>query len=378
MNSVRTSPARKTRVLIIDDSNVFRLFLRRALTKDARIEVVGSAASAAQARQVLSETEVDVITLDLEMPEETGLEFLQSTLNSLAIPVVVLSGSTPRGAKTAIQALEFGASEVFCKVRGSGAADTDSDELRQLRRTILGLNNVRTPPQKPAGTVSKPKREQSVTPNMPVAHNRTGRKWMIGIGASTGGVQAIEAVLKTMPVDCPPILIVQHMPEGFTAAFAERLNSICSIAVREAVDGDQPQAGTALIAPGGQFHMILEASSQCVRLIEGDPVCYSRPAVDVLFKSLASALGPRVVSIVLTGMGSDGADGSLAIRNAGGKTFAQDEKTSQIYGMPARTWERGGASAQVPLESVTETLLGAVASPASEYPNRRGVAARPA
>lgn len=370
MTSARASQTKKTRVLIIDDSNVFRLFLRRALTKDARIEVVGSAASATQARQILSETDVDVITLDLEMPEETGLEFLEGTLSKLGIPVVVLSGSTRRGAKTAIQALELGASEVFCKVRGADAADTDSDELRQLRRTILGLNNVRTPPEKSAAPVTRPK------PVNPVAPARSNRGSVIAIGASTGGVQAIETVLKTMPLDCPPILIVQHMPEGFTSAFAERLNATCDITVREAVDGDRPQTGVAFIAPGGKFHMILEANSLRLRLIEGDPVCYSRPAVDVLFRSLANALGNRVASVVLTGMGSDGADGSLAIRNAGGKTFAQDEKTSQIYGMPARTWERGGASAQVPLESVTETLLGAAASSASAYSNSRGASAK--
>lgn len=363
------------RVLIVDDSNLFRAFLKRAISGE-NIEIVGSAANTHEARRILASEEVDLITLDLEMPGEDGLTFLRGSLAQCPIPVIVLSGVTQQGAKTAIEALQAGAAEVFGKPRGAIAADVESDEIKQLRQTIrsLGVVRMRRRSRNSAPAVAdRPAKRFAPRPVSPVAP----AGWVIGIGASTGGVQAIQDVLKDMPADCPPILIVQHMPPGFTTAFSKRLNGLCTIEVREAREGDILQRGVALIAPAGDTHMALsglQAGQHRVRLEPGDPVCYSRPAVDVLFNSLARHAAPRVAAVVLTGMGADGAEGSLAIRRAGGKTFAQDEATSQIYGMPARTWENGGAIARVPLGSVAETLLGAIAQAASEPSmNHRGI-----
>lgn len=355
------------RVLIVDDSNLFRAFLKRAISGD-NIEIVGSAANTREARKILASEDVDLITLDLEMPGEDGLSFLRGSLANCPIPVIVLSGITQQGAKTAIEALQAGAAEVFAKPRGAVAADIESDEIRQLRQTIRSLGVVRMRRRSRDATPAMAERpSKPVTPAPAARVSPAG--WIVGIGASTGGVQAIQEVLKDMPANCPPILIVQHMPVGFTAAFAKRLNGLCDIDVREAQDGDLVQRGVALIAPAGDQHMVLSpqgAGQFRVRLQAGDRVCYSRPAVDVLFNSLARYAAPRVAAVVLTGMGADGAEGSLAIRHAGGKTFAQDEATSQIYGMPARTWETGGAIARVPLGSVTETLLATIAQAISE------------
>ncbi|MCT4682157.1 MAG: CheB methylesterase domain-containing protein, partial [Roseicyclus sp.] len=197
--------------------------------------------------------------------------------------------------------------------------------------------------------------------------------WVIAIGSSTGGVQALTRILPEFPADTPPIVIVQHMPEGFTAAFARRLDGLCPMQVREAADGDTLERGRILIAPGGLRHMQLVTAGgrPRVALVEGDPVSYSRPSVDVLFTALARVCPTRCSAAILTGMGSDGAAGLLAIRQAGGRTFAQDEASSQIYGMPARAWERGGAEDQVPLSQMVPRLLGSVrAGLAAGYPRQ--------
>lgn len=356
---------RPIRVLIVDDSQVFRRFLARALTVDPMIEVIGEASCAESAKAILRDRTPDVITLDLEMSGEDGLEFLRNTIVGMKIPTIVISGKTQRGTRLSIKALEAGALDVFPKPRGMAPGQAAHEALADVGARLRTLARARldyhpTPGKKPTTSWAEPQ----------------GRDWIIAIGASTGGVQALGAMLHMMPVNCPPIVIVQHMPEGFTDAFARRLNQTCDIEVREAQQGDRPRPGLALIAPGGDRHMILRRTGQHdleVDLVEGDPVCFSRPAIDELFRSVAAA-APRASAAVLTGMGSDGAHGLLALRRAGAQTFAQDRASSVIYGMPAQAWEIGAAMEQVPLDQMTARLLASVGT-SSANPHLAGAAA---
>lgn len=349
---------RPVKVLVVDDSLVFRRFLVRTLQADPMIEVIADLGSADEAEIFIRNTRPDVITLDLEMPGKSGLDFLRDTIAVLQIPTIVISATTPRGAMRSIEALEAGAVDVIAKPGGLAPGTPDHLALNAIAsraKAVAGVTLAQhaPPSQVMSGAVSEP-----VAAALPPTHN-----WTFVLGASTGGVQALTAVLQAMPQDCPPIVIVQHMPEGFTSAFADRLNSICAIDVKEARSGDPLRNGQALIAPGGKQHMMLVRGTDrkvCINLVAGEPVCFSRPAVDVLFASAAQVLGARSSAAVLTGMGSDGALGLLALRRAGAQTFAQDEATSLIYGMPARAWEAGGALAQVPLPEMAQRLIASV------------------
>ena len=340
------------RVLVVDDSTVFRRFLSRALAADPMIEVIGEAMSAEEAREFITRNRPDVITLDLEMPGQGGLMFLRKHVARLRIPTIVISSQTQRGARMTIEALEAGAVDVLPKPRGLAPGTPDHVALGDIAQRVKAVVRARV-------------RGRDVVP-APVRHAPRAaatRDWVIALGASTGGVQALTAVLQAMPPGCPPIVIVQHMPEGFTEAFARRLDLSCMIEVREARAGDPLRPGQALIAPGGARHMVLmrEATGAlCVDLVSGDPVCFSIPSVDVLFASAARLAGSHLSAAVLTGMGSDGADGLLTMRLAGAQTFTQDQASSVIYGMPARAWERGGALEQVPLDQVAARLLASV------------------
>ncbi|MEQ8900761.1 MAG: chemotaxis response regulator protein-glutamate methylesterase [Roseovarius sp.] len=340
------------RVLVVDDSQVFRRFLSRALAADPMIEVIGEAMSAEAARDFIARIRPDVITLDLEMPGEGGLVFLRKHIARLRIPTIVISSQTQRGAKMTIEALEAGAVDVLPKPRGLAPGTPDHVALGDITQRVKAVARARV-------------RDRDVdrAPVRPAPRGAAAQDWVIALGASTGGVQALGAVLQAMPAGCPPIVIVQHMPEGFTEAFAKRLDLSCVINVREARAGDPLRPGQALIAPGGARHMLLTRDGTgrlCVDLVPGDPVCFSIPAVDVLFASAARVVGAHVSGAVLTGMGSDGADGLLSMRLAGAQTFAQDQATSVIYGMPARAWERGGAMEQVPLDQMTARLMASV------------------
>jgi two-component system, chemotaxis family, protein-glutamate methylesterase/glutaminase len=339
---------------------VFRLFLSRLLRADPMIEVIGEAGSAADAEQLIASRRPDVITLDLEMPGKSGLEFLRDTAAPQQIPTIVISGTTPRGARRSIEALELGAVDVIAKPRGALPGTADHMALDAIATRVRSVAAVKIVAR---DQTTQPCRVPDDPVALPQPSAFAREDWIITLGASTGGVQALTTVLQAMPLDCPPILIVQHMPEGFTAAFSQRLDTLCRISIREACAGDVPRAGQALIAPGGAQHLALvrDADDRTrVDLVEGDPVCFSRPAVDVLFFSAARTHGSRVSAAVMTGMGSDGALGLLALRRAGAQTFAQDEETSLIYGMPARAWETGGALAQVPLHDMTRRLLASV------------------
>lgn len=353
-------PNRPVSVLVIDDSQVFRRFLVRALEVEPMLDVIGEASCAESAKAILRDTRPDVITLDLEMPGEDGLQFLRSTIVHLKIPTIVISSKTQRGPRMSIEALEAGALDVFQKPRGLAPGQAAHEALADVGARLRALARAR---------VDTP--STHITPERQGWSGRATTDWVIAIGASTGGVQAFGKVLPAMPVNCPPILVVQHMPEGFTDTFARRLSALCAIEVREAQQNDVLRPGLALIAPGGDRHMVLTRNDQhefMVQLVAGDPVSFSRPAVDELFRSVAAVAGSRVSAAVLTGMGSDGARGLLALRNAQAQTFAQDQASSVIYGMPAQAWEIGAAMEQVPLNEMAHRLLTSVGTASAHAP----------
>lgn len=344
-------------VLVVDDSTFFRRFLTRTLAADPDIEVIGEAASAEEAHDFVVARRPEVITLDLEMPGLGGMEFLRQTVARLRIPTIVVSSTTQLGARRSIEALEAGAIDVMPKPQGVAPGLMDTIAMATLAARVRAVARVDMKRMQTAVAAAAPASSPALA--APVRSS----EWVIALGASTGGVQALGTVLHALPVDCPPVVIVQHMPAGFTEAFARRLNATCAIEVREARQGDRLSPGLALIAPGGERHMRLRRAASgelAVEMTAGDPVCYSTPSVDVLLASAAKLAAPRLSAALLTGMGSDGANGLLAARLAGAQTFVQDEATSLVYGMPARAWERGAALAQVPLDQMAEKLLASV------------------
>lgn len=337
-------PARVIRVLIVDDSAVVRQLLSRDLSRDNSIQVVGTAPDPYVARDKILELKPDVLTLDVEMPRMDGLTFLRKLMEYHPMPVVVLSSLTGKGTDMAVEALAAGAVEVLGK---PGSAYELGDLGPRLVETIkrAAVSSVRR-------TAAAP-RDSAPTP----VHLRTTEQ-ILAIGASTGGVQALTEVLTAFPANTPGTVIVQHMPAGFTASFAKRLDSLCRVRVREACDGDAVLPGHVLIAPGGR-HMLLTRSGACygVTLRDGPPVFHQKPAVDVLFDSVARHAGPNAVGAILTGMGADGAQGLLKMRKAGARTIAQDQATCVVFGMPQEAIKCGAAEQVVPLEAVAPRML---------------------
>jgi two-component system chemotaxis response regulator CheB len=340
------------RVLVVDDSALVRKVLTDHLSQYSDIEVVGSAVDPYNARDLILQLKPDVITLDIEMPRMDGLSFLAKLMKHYPLPVVVVSSLTPKNSETAIRALELGAVEVMCK---PGSALSAGDISRQLAHAIRAASHAKGT-LRPMDHLAPPKRVQ---PAGSFQLQTTDK--VLAIGASTGGTSALEAVLTELPVDTPGAVVVQHMPEYFTAAFAERLDSICALQVREARDLDQVVRGQVLIAPGGR-HMIVQRSGARyqVRLKDGPAVHYQRPAVDVLFHSVAESTGPNAVGVILTGMGADGARGLLAMKQRGALTLAQDESTCVVFGMPGEAIKLGAAGEIVPLPRMSEAILRAL------------------
>lgn len=341
---------RPVRVLIVDDSAVVREMLSRELARDPAIRVVGTAADPYIARDRIVELEPDVVTLDVEMPRMDGLTFLEHLMRARPMPVIVLSSLTAAGTQTAIDALAAGAVDVLAKP-GSSYSVGEVGQILAERIKTASRARVRR------------REDRAATP---IEHKRleTTDK-VIAIGASTGGVQALTEVLGALPRTSPGVLVVQHMPERFTASFAQRLSTICHIAVREAQDGDRVIPGQALVAPGGR-HMVLRRSGAeyLVRIKDGPEVFHQRPSVEVLFNSVAEVAGANAVGCLLTGMGADGATGLLAIKSAGGCTIAQDEATCVVFGMPGEAVKIGAAQRVVPLPRIARSLLaGAGAEP---------------
>ena len=338
------------RVLIVDDSALVRRILSDALSKHPDIEVVGTATDPYVARERIVQLRPDVITLDIEMPRMDGLSFLSKLMRHFPMPVVVVSSLTPQNSETALRALALGAVEVLAKPGSSLAA---GDVAEQLVRAVRAASHARV--------VKRVEMPDSPIIARPTMATLDATNKIIALGASTGGTQALERVLRRFPVDCPGTVIVQHMPEHFTASFAKRLDSVCAMRVQEAKDGDYLTSGLALVAPGGK-HLILQANGArwVARVKDGPKVHHQRPAVDVLFQSVARCAGRNAVAALLTGMGADGAKGMLAMREAGAHTIAQNEETCVVYGMPREAVKLDAATVVLPLDQIADALLNAL------------------
>ncbi|MFI5232203.1 MAG: chemotaxis response regulator protein-glutamate methylesterase [Gemmatimonadales bacterium] len=337
------------RVLVVDDSAVVRKVLTEELSRYEDIEVVGSAVDPYVAREKIVRLRPDVITLDIEMPRMDGLSFLEKLMTHFPLPVIVVSSVAPRNSDAAMRALSLGAVDVIAK---PGAAYSVPEVGRDLVRAIRAAAVARIVKRGSMDTAA-------ATPPVPLGLKTTHT--VLAIGASTGGTKAIEAVLTRMPADSPATLVVQHMPPGFTRSFAERLNKMCAMEVREAADNDPVAPGTVLIAPGN-YHMLMHRSGayMSVRVKTGPQVHHQRPAVDVLFQSVAQQAGRNAVGVVLTGMGADGARGLLQMREAGAHTIAEDESTCIVFGMPKEAIELGAAAEVVPLPMVAGRIAEAL------------------
>ncbi len=334
------------KVLIVDDSAVVRKTFETELAKDSGIEVVGSAMDPYVARDKIVTLNPDVITLDIEMPRMDGIAFLKKLMESHPMPVIIVSSLTPKGSELALEAMDAGAVDVMCK---PGAAYTVADMSAQLIEKIKAAYqvNMKKYLSKPFCEYSKNKLSLTKTTNK-----------VIAIGASTGGTQALEALLTRMPKNSPGICIVQHMPQDFTKKFADRLNSLCEIEVREAVDQDEIRPGVALIAPGNRHMLLARSGAQyMVQIKDGPVVGHHRPSVNVFFKSVAKFAGANAIGVMLTGMGSDGAEGMLEMKRSGAFNIAQDEASSVVYGMPKEAAAIGACDLIVSLQNIPGELL---------------------
>ena len=350
--------AEKIKALVVDDSALARRVLEDVLTEEGDIEVV-VAGDPFMAADRLRTSVPDVIVLDIEMPRMDGITFLRKLMRQHPIPTVICSTLAEAGSVTAMEALEAGAVELIQKPTmgtkaffletGPRIRDTVRAAARARVRRIATAKMIKAPPKHTADAVIARRAVGAMT--------RTTEK-VLALGASTGGTEALREVLETMPIDSPGIVIVQHMPEGFTATFADRLDQLCRIHVKEAASGDSVLRGQALIAPGNR-HLVLKRSGAryYVDVVDGDLVNRHRPSVDVLLRSVAQVAGPNAVGVVMTGMGDDGARGLKEMRDAGATTLAQDEATSVVYGMPAEAVKHGGAMHVVPLGRITAESL---------------------
>lgn len=329
----------KVRVLVVDDSATMRGLITATLRADPGIEVVGSAADPLEAREAIKALNPDVITLDVEMPNMNGLEFLEKIMRLRPMPVVMVSTLTHAGAEASIAALELGAVDCVGKpAAGQSAAFIDlADKVKQAARARVRSNVSRT------RTV-----REDFTPN----------RRIVAIGSSTGGVEALLTVLSSFPRNCPPTVITQHMPATFTPSFAARLDRECDAHVEEATDGAALKVGCIYLAPGGDMHLEVSGgvSSRC-RLRSDEKVEGHRPSVDVLFQSVARAAGADAVGVILTGMGRDGASGLKAMRDAGASTIGQDSATSVVFGMPRVAAEIGAVQSQLPIGAIGPAIL---------------------
>ncbi|NLK62149.1 MAG: chemotaxis response regulator protein-glutamate methylesterase [Fusobacteria bacterium] len=332
----------KIKVLIIDDSAMVRKVFTQVLSNESDIEVVGTAPDPVIGRDKIVFLKPDVIILDIEMPKMDGLTFLKKLMKHYPMPVIIVSSIAADKSKAALDAFEYGAMEVLKKPGSSFSVKDMGEQLVEKVRAVyrskkINRNGVRTSRQ---------------IENREIISNK-----IVVIGASTGGTEALKKLLMDLPENIPPILIVQHMPESFTAAFAERLNSLCKFEVREAKHNDEVRKNLVLIAPGN-YHMVLKKKLRYyVEIKDGPLIHHQRPAVDVLFKSAAMCAGKDSVAVILTGMGKDGAEGLLELKNSGAYTITQDEASSVVYGMPKEAYLIGASMDVQPLDHIAEEIM---------------------
>lgn len=355
----------KIRVLTVDDSALIRQLLAQLLSRDREIEVVGSAPDPYIARQKIKALNPDVLTLDVEMPKMDGLTFLEKLMAGHPMPVVMVSSLTEAGCQTTLRALELGAVDFFAKPK-IDLREGMEELAQELIDKVKAAAQARVRGKGPGGTGSAGALPAAGSRPLPLALSSAMIKTtdtIIAIGASTGGTEALRRVLEVLPPNTPPIVITQHMPEKFTQTFADRLNSLCRISVKEAEDGDSVLPGHALIAPGN-YHMTLVRSGArySVRLNQDPPVNRHRPAVDVMFDSVARYAGGNSLGVILTGMGGDGARGMLEMKKSGAYNIAQDEASCVVFGMPKEAIKMGGVDKILPLDQIPSAILAYVKS----------------
>jgi two-component system, chemotaxis family, protein-glutamate methylesterase/glutaminase len=349
--------AQKLRVLIVDDSASVRQILASILSEDPEIEVMATASDPFAAARRLQNELPDVILLDIEMPRMDGITFLRKIMAQHPIPVIICSSLTEDGSDLMFQAFEAGAVDIVPKPR----IDTRQALLEsssRLREAVKSAARARVRPRAERRLIEKKLTADVIIPPPVVGKSRPTTERIVCIGASTGGTEALNDVLEVLPANCPGILIVQHMPQGFTAAFARRLDSVCAMKVKEAEDGEPVQPGHAYIARGAR-HMLLQRTGTRyhIAIKDGPPVSRHRPSVDVLFRSAARSAGSNAMGVIMTGMGDDGARGMFEMKQAGAYTVAQDEATSVVFGMPKEAIARGGVDRVVPLEQIAREIL---------------------
>jgi two-component system, chemotaxis family, protein-glutamate methylesterase/glutaminase len=358
-----TNRSAPVRVLIVDDSAVMRQLLSGLLAEDPEIEVVGTAADPHIARERIKALNPDVVTLDVEMPHMDGLTFLRKIMTLRPMPVVMISTLTQRGAETTLEALEIGAVDFIAKPAGGDLDNSLAQLAHELQRKVKAAASVRMGVSRIAAAPQAPRLERP--PHL--------KEKIVFIGASTGGVEALKAVLMGLPANCPPTLVTQHMPPRFTARFAERLDRQCPMRVSEAANDQTIENGHVYIAPGSHHLEIARVGTRHVcRLSDAPPVSGHRPSVDVLFRSAARVCGQWAVGAILTGMGKDGTEGLFELRRAGGRTLGQDEESALIYGMPRAAFERGAVMHQCSLAHMADAILDACSSNAVQGPAGHG------
>jgi two-component system chemotaxis response regulator CheB len=364
------------KVLVVDDSAVVRQVMTAVLSQEAGMDVA-VAADPIIAIQKIQRTRPDVIVLDLEMPRMHGLDFLRKIMTEDPLPVVVCSALTGTGTQAALRALEEGAVEIVTKPR-LGVHEFLHESAVQLIDTVRGAAEARVVPRRhPPARKSPPRlNADAVLPARPPRHLPAAKETVVAVGASTGGTEALRVLLQALPPDTPPFVIVQHMPAHFTAAFAERLNQICRVEVKEAADGDQILTGRALIAPGDR-HLIVGRGRR-VRTVDGPLVSRHRPSVDVLFRSVAQFAGSNAVGVLMTGMGDDGAAGLLEMKQSGASTIVQDEGSCVVFGMPQAAIALGAADVVVSLAAMPNVLAKRLATKGQSAAARGPRGRRPA
>lgn len=350
-------PQKPYKVLIVDDSAVVRQTMQAILSADPDLEVIGAASDPVAAAARIKRTLPDVITLDVEMPRMDGITFLRRLMAQKPIPVVMCSSLVTESSETMMQALEAGAVDVVCKPE-MGVREFFEESCERIRDAVKAAAVARLKPRRVVKVEKKLTADAVLAPpSSRTAMARTTER-IIAIGASTGGTEALREVLEAMPLDCPPIVVVQHMPGTFTGAFAERLNNLCQITVKEAKNGDRMLRGHALIAPGNRHTLLTRSGANYgVEVRDGPLVSRHKPSADVLFRSVARVAGRNAVGVIMTGMGDDGARGLKEMRDAGARTLGQNEETCVVYGMPKEAKKAGGVEKEVPLDQISPAAI---------------------